>query len=84
MTRPHLALPGLAAALALSCGGPLPPAETATLGLPPVTQFTTDPAIERDAAWSPDGQWISFGSMRGGNQDIWKKPVAGGEAHPAD
>jgi TolB protein len=58
----------------------LPPAETATLGLPPVTQFTTDPAIERDAAWSPDGQWISFGSMRGGNQDIWKKPVAGGEA----
>ena len=47
---------------------------------PPPTQVTTNDANDRDAAWSPDGQWISFGSTRSGNEDIWKAPVGGGEA----
>jgi len=28
---------------------------------------------------SPDGQWLAFDSERGGNYDIWRMPVAGGE-----
>ncbi len=28
---------------------------------------------------SPDGTWLAFDSDRGGNYDIWKMPVAGGE-----
>ena len=28
---------------------------------------------------SPDGRWLAFDSNRGGNYDIWKMPVAGGE-----
>ena len=75
-----LSLLALMTVFALSCGEPQPLADAPVLGLPPLTQFTTDPAIERDAAWSPDGKWISFGSLRGGNEDIWKKPVGGGDA----
>ena len=29
---------------------------------------------------SPDGTWLAFDSDRGGNADIWKLPLAGGEA----
>jgi len=28
---------------------------------------------------SPDGRWLAFDSNRGGNYDIWRMPVAGGE-----
>jgi serine/threonine protein kinase/dipeptidyl aminopeptidase/acylaminoacyl peptidase len=28
---------------------------------------------------SPDGKWLAFDSDRGGNYDIWKMPVSGGE-----
>jgi len=28
---------------------------------------------------SPDGAWLAFDSNRGGNYDIWKMPVAGGD-----
>jgi Tol biopolymer transport system component len=44
------------------------------------TQFTTHPANERSAAWSPDDKWLAFTSNRSGNEDLWIKPVAGGEA----
>ncbi|MFH1571753.1 MAG: DPP IV N-terminal domain-containing protein [Gemmatimonadota bacterium] len=68
----------LAASAALvACGEAAPPAAAPAGALPPLTQFTFDPATERDAAWSPDGQWIAFGSYRSGNEDIWKKRVDG-------
>ena len=31
------------------------------------------------ADWSPDGKWIAWGAMAGGNYDIWIEPAAGGE-----
>ncbi|MBT7428926.1 MAG: hypothetical protein HN783_03850, partial [Ilumatobacter sp.] len=45
-----------------------------------MSKFTTSTYRDRDADWSPDGEWILFGSVRSGNEDIWKKRVAGGEA----
>ncbi|MFT7693861.1 MAG: TolB protein [Candidatus Latescibacterota bacterium] len=43
-------------------------------------QFTQHPAQERDPTFSPDEKWILFGSLRSGNEDLWKKPIGGGEA----
>ena len=43
-------------------------------------EFTQDPVRQHAPAFSPDGQWILFSSLRSGNEDLWKKPVAGGEA----
>ena len=77
--RSNIALPISLLLFTLSCGQQPPPQEPESRE-PSVTQFTTHPANERDAAWSPDGKWISFGSMRSGNEDIWKKPAQGGEA----
>ena len=69
------------ATLIVACGDAVPPAEPGDGDLPPLTQFTFHEQTERDAAWSPDGQWISFGSFRSGNEDIWKKRADGtGEA----
>ncbi len=34
-------------------------------------QLTTDPAADRHAAWSPDGQVIAFESARSGGSQIW-------------
>lgn len=36
-----------------------------------VRELATDPAGQYDAAWSPDGQWLSFTSRRGGGSNIW-------------
>lgn len=78
----HLSSLLLACGLLTACGEPTPPpAEPAGEALPSLTQFTFHEATERDAAWSPDGQWISFGSLRTGNDDIWKRRADGtGEA----
>ena len=68
--------------LLAGCGGsPDPSTDPDFDALPPLTQFTSDPGTERDATWSPDGQWIAFASGRSGNSDIWKKRADGkGEA----
>jgi dipeptidyl aminopeptidase/acylaminoacyl peptidase len=45
-----------------------------------VKRMTTDEANDRDPAWSPDGASIFFLSTRSGSQQVWKLPIAGGEA----
>ncbi len=46
-------------------------------GAEPVTQGNQ--TVET-ANVSPDGEWLAFDSDRGGNYDIWRMPVRGGEA----
>ena len=47
----------------------------------PPSRITTHPAADLNPAWSPDGRWISFWSVREGSRggDIWKVLVSGGE-----
>lgn len=40
-----------------------------------------DASLAREAAWSPDGQWIVFVTDRGGNTDLWKQRI--GDPDPA-
>ena len=62
-----------------ACGQHAPEESTSSLRSP-LIHFTTQAADERDAAWSPDGKWIAFGSGTGiGNEDIWIKEVDGGK-----
>lgn len=42
-------------------------------------QLTSDSAMERYPAWSPDGKRIAFSWDRAGNHDIWTIAAAGGE-----
>ena len=44
----------------------------------PIRLVDTEASL-RDIAWSPDGEWISFGSNESGNEDIWIRRAAGGE-----
>ena len=44
------------------------------------TRFTTDPAEETAAVWSPDGASIVFDSNRRGHSDLYRKPADGGHA----
>ena len=43
-----------------------------------VVRLTSDPAEERDPAWSPDGQMMAFASNRGHNWDIYLLDLEGG------
>ena len=45
-------------------------------------QLTTHDANDSSPAWSPDGRHILFLSSRGGSTQVWRLPVAGGEAQP--
>ena len=42
--------------------------------------FTSGERVSEFPSWSPDGTWIAYASDEGGNLDIWKKPIEGGEA----
>jgi Tol biopolymer transport system component len=44
-----------------------------------LTRFTVDPTTDRGPVWSPDGTRIAFGSFRTGIQDLYEKPLGGGE-----
>lgn len=47
---------------------------------PKLWQLTFDPGLESEPTWSPDGNLIAYSSDRGGNFDIWVRPV--GEGNP--
>lgn len=68
----------LCLALALTACGPAEPPRPAGPPTPMERQLTDTPNTERDADWSPDGQWIVFGSSAAGNEDLYLIPSAGG------
>ncbi len=43
-----------------------------------VVRLTSDPAEDRDPAWSPDGQMLAFASRRSGNWDLYLLDLEGG------
>jgi dipeptidyl aminopeptidase/acylaminoacyl peptidase len=43
-------------------------------------QLTRDPNADTSGTWSPDGRTIYFLSTRSGSSQVWKLPLAGGEA----
>ncbi|HKQ79688.1 MAG TPA: winged helix-turn-helix domain-containing protein [Blastocatellia bacterium] len=47
---------------------------------PKLWQLTFDPGLDSEPTWSPDGNLIAYSSDRGGNFDIWVRPV--GEGNP--
>jgi Tol biopolymer transport system component/tRNA A-37 threonylcarbamoyl transferase component Bud32 len=60
-----------------------------TMSVSQAKQVTKGNQIIEQGQISPDGQWLVFDSDISGNQDIYKMPVAGGEAvqlttHPSD
>jgi Tol biopolymer transport system component len=40
-------------------------------------RFTSDPAVEGETTWSPDGRWIVFNSNRKGHFDLYRKASNG-------
>jgi len=63
--------------------------EKGALSVSQAKQITKSDQIIETVQISPDGQWLVFDSDISGNQDIYKMPVAGGEAiqlttHPSD
>lgn len=59
---------------------PSPPAAAAAPVDRPLTALTSDPGLQTDAAFSPDGRSIAYASDRAGNFDIWVRPLDGGES----
>jgi dipeptidyl aminopeptidase/acylaminoacyl peptidase len=45
-------------------------------------RLTTHEANDTSPTWSPDGRYILFLSSRGETTQVWRLPVAGGEAQP--
>lgn len=43
-----------------------------------VVRLTSDPAEDRDPAWSPDGRMLAFASRRGQNWDVYLLDLEGG------
>jgi len=41
------------------------------------TRFTFDPAVDREAVWSPDGRTLVFSSNRQGHYDLYRKSSDG-------
>jgi Tol biopolymer transport system component/DNA-binding winged helix-turn-helix (wHTH) protein len=45
-----------------------------------LTRLTSEPGLQTDVTWSPDGRFIAYASDRAGTFNIWVQPVAGGDA----
>ena len=45
-------------------------------------QLTDGSAQDFWPTWSADARWIAFGSLRGGEPQLWRVPSAGGKATP--
>jgi len=43
-------------------------------------RLTTNEASDSSARWMPDGESLVFLSTRGGSSQVWRLPIAGGEA----
>jgi Tol biopolymer transport system component len=56
------------------------PIPAAPVESPQLRQVTTGNQTVETSGMSPDGQWMAYDSNLNGNQDIYKMPVAGGEA----
>jgi Periplasmic component of the Tol biopolymer transport system len=50
-----------------------------SLSLSQARQETTGTQVIENFSTSRDGHWLYYDSNRNGNQDIWRKPLAGGE-----
>jgi len=45
-------------------------------------RLTSHPASDVSPVWSPDGQSVFFLSSRSGSMQVWRQPIAAGEAVP--
>jgi Tol biopolymer transport system component len=41
-------------------------------------QITTNPGVDIEPKWSPDGNWLSYGSATGERHNLWIVPSGGG------
>lgn len=53
--------------------------DTRPRGVPVMKALVTWPSLERSGRISPDGQWVSFFSDRGGREALWLQRVRGGQ-----
>jgi Tol biopolymer transport system component len=45
-----------------------------------LTRLTSDPGLQSEPSWSPDGKLIAYSADRRGKFDIWVQPVGEGDA----
>jgi eukaryotic-like serine/threonine-protein kinase len=58
----------------------LPIPENPPVSVREATPVTTGNQLIEQFDVSPDGRWLAFDSDRGGNNDIWRQPIGGGES----
>ena len=61
---------------------PIPRDDESPVSVRTATPVTSGNQVIEFVRLSPDGRWLAFDSDRGGNSDIWRQPVDGGEPEP--
>jgi serine/threonine protein kinase len=56
------------------------PAAVETPAQGALTRLTSDPGLQSEPSWSPDGRLIAYSADRGSKFDIWVQPVGEGDA----